>query len=62
MCAEKIRTLYQLGTKKIAFTPKPDISNYRVASLIKKKMHHILTSDLKFKLIYYQAVVKEEAK
>ena len=43
MCAEKIRTVSQLGAEKIAFPPKPegltdgrtDISNYRVASLLK---------------------------
>ena len=43
MCTEKIRTVSQLGAEKIAFLPKPeghtyrrtDISNYRVASLLK---------------------------
>ena len=40
MCKEKIGALSQLGAKKIVFPPKPDgiqtdISNYRVASLLK---------------------------
>ena len=41
MCTEKNRTVYQSGAEKIAFLPTPDIrrtdiSNYRVASLLKK--------------------------
>ena len=39
MCTEKNRTLSQLGAEKITFPPKPErrtnISNYRVASLLK---------------------------
>ena len=39
MCTKKNRTLYQLGDEKIAFPPKSDgrtdISNYKVASLLK---------------------------
>ena len=42
MCTEKNRTVYQSGAEKIAFLPTPDIrrtdiSNYRVASLLKKR-------------------------
>ncbi len=44
MCTEKNRTLTLLGAQKITFSPKPDrrrdISNYRVALLLKKDNPH----------------------
>ena len=62
MCTEKIRTLSQLGSENIAFSPKPGgyrqtyiwmDSIYRVASLLKNKDNSISRSEVKFIKNYY---------